>query len=112
MSMFQSTATVTSIFSLSRSRPVERRVSTREVIGGKALHVAREQDVVISVGRAIARAQLPDDEARDGRNEQDHRRADQHIRRSSFHLLPLYSCRDAGAAARPRGPWKYTWTQG
>ena len=31
MSMFQSTATVTSIFSVRRSRPVERWVSVREV---------------------------------------------------------------------------------
>ena len=68
MSMFQSTATVTSIFSVSRSRPVARWVSTREVswmpcdaadaqaaivhrrIVGQPLHVAREQDDVVGVG--------------------------------------------------------------
>ena len=126
--MFQSTATVTSIFSVSRSRPVERWVSMRAVswmlvhaadpqaaiehrqIVGQALHVTREQDDVVGVGRAVAGPQLPDDEAGDGRDEQ------RSSPRRSAHKAIFFPSDAAStpcrAAARPRGPWKYSRTQG
>ena len=78
MSMFQSTATVTSIFSVSRSRPVaaldvdprreldvghpadaQAAIEHRRIVG-QPLHVAGKQNVVIGVGRPVAGPQLPD----------------------------------------------------